>query len=235
MSTRHKNEKNDNIRLLSYWQVRQGIGLCGFMLPIAMLFDSWLCNFAIQPSISDYYYTNFGDVFVGFLCALGVFFFTYKGYTDEASKKGGKIFEIFTDNVVTNLLGILAISIAIFPTTPLKSFDCIPLTGHFLNEKMTNIIHLSSAGTFLFILAMYSMFYFTKSDTQNNPKKIWRNLLYKCCGIVICQSLFLILICFFIDLPIFLLEAICIWAFGISWIVKGGMIPFMNDDEKYKS
>ena len=67
--------------LISHKLLRRFIGYFGFSLPILMLLvgnsDGF---FNALPSISDYYYTNARDFFVGLLWAIGIFLITYKGY-----------------------------------------------------------------------------------------------------------------------------------------------------------
>jgi hypothetical protein len=64
-----------------------------------------------------------------------------------------------------------------------------------------------------------------------------RNLIYDLCGavIVICILLLGLIGLFSIPIPFpfhpetFWLESIAIWAFGVAWIVKGELVPFLND------
>jgi len=74
------------------------------MLPIALAVGGLLIfRTGIQPSLSAYYYTGMKNVFVGTLCAIGVFLFSYRGY----SKK---------DNIAANIAAFCAIGTALFPT-----------------------------------------------------------------------------------------------------------------------
>lgn len=107
---------NKKIRLLSYLSVRQTIGFLAILLPIALVCYSLLCGMPIENSISDYYYTNFGDVFVGILCGIAVFLFTYKGYEPN-------------DVLITNIASVTALCVAFFPTN--GYIDC----GHFMVSK----------------------------------------------------------------------------------------------------
>jgi hypothetical protein len=67
--------------------------------------------------------------------------------------------------------------------------------------------------------------------TFTHEKKI-RNVIYRVCGVVIWLCLLLIVINnFFLQdtiikniNPVFWLESIMIWAFGISWFIKGETI-----------
>jgi hypothetical protein len=55
--------------------------------------------------MSGYYYTGMHNIFVGALCALGVFLVAYNGYDD-------------LDRWITNIAGAAAIIVALFPTKP---------------------------------------------------------------------------------------------------------------------
>ena len=114
------------------------------------------CN-TFQDSISDYYYTRMGHVFVGVLCALGLFLFTYKGYErrDEIASKLGCIF---------------ALGVAFFPTYgPDASRACNFL--HRNSSPTTSTIHGFSA-TLLFLTFAYFSLVLFLSTVQNKSLKI---------------------------------------------------------------
>src|SRR5262245_32688916 len=68
---------------------RQLIGLMGALLPLGVwLVAGWrptppLRRWELLGSVSSYYYTGGGVVFVGLLSALAVFLLTYKGYHNK--------------------------------------------------------------------------------------------------------------------------------------------------------
>ena len=74
-------EKNNEL-VFSYLTLRNLIGFCGISLPWALaLFPSRSgSDYGFEPSISDYFYTDRGDVLVVLLSVLGVFLLTYTGY-----------------------------------------------------------------------------------------------------------------------------------------------------------
>jgi hypothetical protein len=59
----------------------------------------------IPGSLSGFYYTHMRNLFVGAMCAVGVFFVAYRGHDRW-------------DDRFTNLAGLAAIFIALFPTMP---------------------------------------------------------------------------------------------------------------------
>jgi len=73
------------------------------------------------------------------------------------------------------------------------------------------------------------LFLFTKSGDRITPRKRTRNGIYKVCGAIMLACIALIgLYYWWLDdtllsalKPVFWLESIALWAFGISWFVKG--------------
>lgn len=209
--------------------LRKMVGVLGMALPVVVYVGSILFDDCtqVQNSISHYYHTGMGDYFVGTLCAVALFMFAYKGYERH-------------DDVIGDFASIFALGVAFFPTAVEE-----PLTDCIIREVdngFINTIHFVSA-TFLFgLLAYFSLFLFTKSDPTKNktPQKLRRNQIYKTCGciIVIC-IVFIGVYAFFLEErfpqydkwdPIFWLEAIALWAFGIAWLIKGETI--FKDNEK---
>ena len=68
--------------VLSYLSIRRSLGLLGLLLPILLGPVGWLTlGIDIQENMSSYYHTPLRDVFVGVLCAIGIFLFCYAGTT----------------------------------------------------------------------------------------------------------------------------------------------------------
>jgi len=212
---KHKGSLN-----ISHLTLRILLGSLGVALPVILpLGACMLGGFStLQNSISDYYYTNMRDVFVGILWGFGLFLITYKGYKPRVGR--------FSDNVFTNIAGFLAIIVSIFPT---GNDNCV----NYCKPEWIGTLHLVSAAGFFIILGYLSIFKFTLSD---KPKKLHsdskrrRNMLYRISGIVIWVSMFVLLI-YFICLKdtwpattVFWLEAVSLEAFGISWLVKGRVL-----------
>jgi len=127
--------------------------------------------------------------------------FTYRGYERQ-------------DNIAGNLACLFAIGVALFPNS-----------GTFWEK----VIHFSSASALFFVLSYFCLFLFTKSDGFPTPEKKKRNCIYIVCGwtMLVCIALiglyYLLLKGTAIDVvkPVFLLESFMLWAFGVSWFVKG--------------
>jgi hypothetical protein len=174
----------------------------------------------IQPSISNYYHTAMRDVFVGYMCALSIFLLSYKGYD-------------LTDRIVSALAGTFGLILALMPTTfktPLIPCDIQCDVNH---PDWIGITHLVSAGLFLISLACFSLFLFTKGETNPTPEKLIRNKIYRCAAYIMFTCISILILYFALPAatretlealkPVYWLETIAIMAFGVSWLVKGGL------------
>jgi len=148
-----------------------------------------------------------GDVFVGMLFTNAFFLYSYKGFDK-------------TDNIITNLAALFAVITALCPTTPENA-----------KAIYTGQIHLFSAGLFFITLAIYSLFWFTKSGEEKTMRKIYRNKIYRSCGVIMILCITIIGVFIVIDSDTinsyhttFWLETVALCAFGTSWLVKGGTI-----------
>lgn len=177
----------------------------------------------MQTSISAYYWTRAGIIFTSFLFMIGVFLMSYKGHDRK-------------DNWMSTVAGAAFMLVALFPcevgTNAVTQSYLVPWIG----PKANNIIHYVMAGVGFSMMGVMSMFQFTKStfDRFNllgmPHMKAKRNRVYRICGYIIFGVLA-------VALPLqliprgrevtdvirlwFWLEAIMVWAFGVSWIVKG--------------
>ena len=193
---------------LSYLAIRRAIGVIGISLPFVLLIGAWaLDGVGVQGSISDYYYTVMRNVFVGSMVANGVFFLSYRYARADAA--------------LAALIGLAAIGVALFPTTPV-----LPTPG----QIALGTVHFVSATVFFLALAGYSFFIFTKTDpsTPMTPEKRKRNVLYRVSGILIVVCMALIAVVNLLPTgaianlqPVFWLETVASVSFGLSWLVKG--------------
>ena len=72
--------RSNNDLIISYFTLRKTLGLLGILLPFVLVFGNWIIfRDGLENSISSYYHTGMGDVFVGILFAMGLFLFSYKG------------------------------------------------------------------------------------------------------------------------------------------------------------
>lgn len=216
---------------LSQLSLRKGLGVLGLALPIVLLMVSGLSpTITLQRSLSAYYYVpHLRDLLVGVLWAIGAFLVFYQGYrtVPRAFQTLPQwISRHMTDTKLTTLAGIGALITAILPTCEVQD-AC--------GSKLMAAAHLAGSVTFLGTLAVLSIWAFTESDTP--PKdwdaaKIWSNRIYTTCGWTILACLVAAGIVLWMHIktvgpftqPVFWLESIAIWAFGISWLIKGEAI-----------
>ncbi len=207
--------------VISYLSLRRMIGIIGMALPFVLIIGKIVVegpNPKIQASISSYYYTSMGDVFVGSLWAFGVFLWSYRGYN-------------LWENRMGDAACIFALGVALFPTTPEYNATS--------SDKFVGALHLISASLFFLTLAYFSLCLFTKTKPNETPtpRKKKRNVIYIVCGWIMLVSVALIVVVkvmpdnpFVKNLdPVFWLESIAIEAFGVSWFIKGKTI--LQDQE----
>ena len=163
-------------------------------------------------SISATYYLT--PALAGILTTAAVVLMCYKGYD-------------WRDELVTTISGIFGLMIVIFPC------DCSAassnIVGFFqLPIAISNVIHLASAVIFFILLAINSLFLFTLGESDTKQKRI-RNIIYKVCGIGMFCTLFLLVLPIQFSAKIFIVEAIALTFFGISWLVKGQIFGLFAD------
>ncbi len=201
-------QKSVHEQIYSYLALRKTVGWIGILLPFTLMLGSSVIFGEEVPlfDISMYYYSGMRDVFVGALCAIGLFLFFYRGYDEW-------------DNRAADIAGFCAFCIAWFPTTK---------TGP---QDWAGKIHFVAAALFFAILAFFSLVLFTRKGTDLTPRKLQRNRIYFMCGLVLLCSSFSILV-YFVFLQnrypetrfVFWAETIALVAFGISWLTKGGTL-----------
>lgn len=229
-----RQKEADNDLVISYLTLRNLIGISGMLLPLILILATSRSDTdaRVQKTISDYYYTSSGELFVVILSMLAVFLFTYRGYS-----RGDKIW--------TFLAGIGAMGVAFFPTS---SSSCNPITFsiHASRCRVPRLLdmvewHLLFAALFFVAIAIVSIFYFTRKEPgaatetaegKKTPKGI-RNMIYRVCGWTIIACIIGISIYFssvsvrnalssITRLPVvFTLETLAIEAFGVAWVTKG--------------
>jgi hypothetical protein len=238
---------SDNPLIVSYLTLRRVVGWVAVLLPVVLLISnafftkdfkiyvsSRIFVFSNWPgSVSGYYYTSMRDVFVGSLCALGVFLIGYNGY-DRA------------DRWITNLAGVCAIGVALCPTKPSGAASQLQI-----DIGIVHVVFAISVITLMGVMALrfaktgpgnkerplkervrvglgFGNTWPDDNDDERIRRKKRSNVVYRFCG-------FLILLCVasgigqnFLPTSIkkiqpwlFWIETIAILAFGLSWFVKG--------------
>jgi len=218
----------NSILVISYLGLRKAIGIIGFALPFVLLFGQILLHTlgiqnslhspVIENSVSYYYHTDMRNIFVGSMCAIGVFLMSYRGYDRR-------------DAIAGRFAFVCALGVALFPTSPL------PVATP--DQKLIGGIHLTFAALLFLTLAYFSIKLFTETDPNKTPtrQKLQRNVVYRVSGYIMLACIALIVVAALPPIkamveqlkPRFWLEAIAIVAFGISWLTKGEAI--LKDQE----
>jgi hypothetical protein len=203
----------------SYLTLRKAVGIIGCALPIVLVFGlMFLKGLGIQHSISAYYHTDMRNVFVGSLCAIGIFLMSCRGYDGK-------------DEVAGIFACVCAIGVALFPMAP--EVSSTPVKEHI------GWAHWTFAALLFAMLACFCIFLFTKTGPENRPthKKVQRNRVYYFCGGAIVVSIVLIPLVTktalkdVIQCPtaVFWLESLAVEAFGFAWLIKGE--TFLKDEK----
>jgi hypothetical protein len=197
---------------------RQLIGLLGALLP----FGVWLIaglrptpplpRWKLLGSVSSYYYTGGGVVFVGLLSALAVFLLTYKGYHNQYQLR---------DRVGATIAGVAAALVAFCPTrAPLPALQPSWWTPGL------RIVHYIAALVLFSAFAFFSLVQFPKAGRANATHRYKRlhNVIYRGCGVAIALCVLWAGIAARARVPIFWPEALALEFFAISWLVKGRVL-----------
>lgn len=227
-------KEKENQLVIYYLSLRKAVGFLGIILPVALVVGTLAFSNCteLQASISDYHNTVMRDVFVGVLCAISLFLFSYTGYDSR-------------DAFIAKLSGILGFVVAIIHDDYDLTTDCT-LSPPPEFPTWFPYVHLIAAGIFILTHAYLSIVQFTKSNKpkgMENKRKKQRNFIYKLCGYTIIACVLTIFGNFILlelkpELEIVLkpfklvlvLEIISLWAFGFSWVVKGEFI--LKDEEE---
>jgi drug/metabolite transporter (DMT)-like permease len=234
--------KEQNDLVLSFLAVRRMLGVLGLFLPLSLLATAILTDEPMRPSISEFYHGLARELFVGSLCAIGVFLWSYVGYPPSTPS------EKPTDKQVSRIAAIAVISVAMFPTgdnlAPPGSVmqDC-SVFQCLVGESMSRTIHYFSAGIFFSSLAVFCLVLFVRDGGQGQDEaKKAQNRIYRLCGWVIISCVIGLglygMIYYVQDAEgqkwldgtrlVFILETVGIFAFAISWLTKGDSLTSLE-------
>lgn len=194
----------------TYFDLRLGVGIVAAVLPIALWgIGRVRADESLRCSMSVYYYSlsqhpAARDWLVGTLCAVGVFLYLYRGFTKP-------------ENWALNVAGLLAVAIALVPTTP-GCAKGAPPTAH-------------TVFAIIFFLAIAYVSVFRAEDTlslvRDTDKAKRLRTWYRILGAVMATSPFVAVA---LDRwtrgnpterhATFFIEAIAVWTFAAYWITK---------------
>lgn len=210
--------KSTKTLVVSYRGIRRSIGILGMLLPVALgPIGVFVFGIEIQDNMSSYYHTALRDVFVGTVCAIGVFLFCYEGYdpVEYWTAKFG----------CASAIGIALLPIDANVAPPYQA----TLRGH---------LHTLSGGVFFMTLAVYSLVHFPRSrpgDPEPAAHEKLRNFIYRTSGVVIVIVMLTMGAHLFLLSPelrtlmddynlLFWMEWVAVWAFSAAWLTKGRAI-----------
>lgn len=195
-------------------RLRVIIGALGMLLPwiVALLVGEF------PQSISATYYTNAGAAFMIILGWASGTLICYKGYE-------------FIDDIILTCSGIAGFLICLFPCA-ISGAD-INVGTFMIDQSVSNTIHCIAAVIFFALLAYNSFFLFTKSSGDMTEKKKIRNIIYRVCGVGMLAS-FLILLLPDFRIKVWLMETLALTFFGVSFLTKADVFPFLFCDTPYK-
>jgi hypothetical protein len=202
----------------AYVFLEQFVGCIATALPAVLILGGLLLGrHELESSLSAYYYTPVGAVFIGALCALGVFFLSYQCRPLPGHR---------VDNRLSNLATAAAVGVAVFPTAEHH-------TEAWTGEWLVSTIHLVCAAALFVLLAYFAFFRFPEPNAALAPARR-RNAIYRSCGWVIVLVIALVLGNNALHLPdswnvLLWLETVGVVAFGSAWLVKSGQLSFLND------
>lgn len=191
-------------------KMRCTIGWLAFSLPWILPLLLW----EFPPSISATYYTHACPPFMIILGVASIFLMYYDGYDK-------------TDDVLNTTAGIFGLLICLFPCWTNKE-----LVGTFQTPvEISAAIHNIAAMVFFGILSFVSLFQFTKTNGNMTEKKKARNVIYRVCGVGMIGSFALLLLPDFY-IKIWLVEAVALFFFSISWLTKANAYKWLFCDDK---
>ena len=210
--------KSTQTLVVSYLGVRRAVGAVGLLLPILLGPVGWLVfGVPFQDNMSSYYHTALRDVFVGAMCAIGIFLFCYRGYD-------------WVEDWTANCVCLAALGVAFCP---------IDANSEPLHQRsVLGYLHSVSGGLFFLTLAFYSLYHFPNSSVKKHeiaPHEGHRNFIYRTSGVVILLSM-LAMGAYLFLIPVgikrrcneyhflFWGEWVAVWAFAAAWLTKGRAI-----------
>jgi hypothetical protein len=209
---------------LGYLELRKASGWIGLAFPFILLIGGWVSQVVrneplhVESQISQYYYNGMGNIFVGLLCALGVFHLATVGYE-------------LSDRIAGRMACVFGFGVAWLPTIR-EGSTATPM------QHMVADLHYVCAGLLFGTLAFFCIFQFTQTDDKRKrtKRKKMRNVVYYVCGGIITGCIVLIgsvnliesvhVLTAFTDWLRswkwqFCFESIALVAFGAAFLVKG--------------
>ena len=199
----------------SYLLTRTVVGAVGVLLPFSLwLVDALVLqgSITLRGSLSAYYHSGARDLFVGALCVTGCLLLTYLAAQRHT-----------WDYWLSSVAGVAVLGVAFLPTErpPHYPGPPTPLQQRW-GEHTVAVLHFTCAGVFILSLAALCFVFAARDERYAG-----RPRLHRACGAVILAAVAWAVLGFFLDLDLgwltslYLAEVASVWAFGLSWLVKG--------------
>ena len=207
--------------VLSYHRVRSALGLLGVIFPLLLILGGLVVDGRIHPSVSDYFHTTLRDVYVGALCAIGVFLISYRGYSRDEG-------EWLSDDLIATVAGLSAFGVAFFPNES-PTMQVETLSQEMVGITLSPAFHYGSALLFFLCLSLFCYIKFPRTA------KPFRRRIYLWCGHMIWVAGLSIMAASYFKKAgtaaqqafvndynlVFWAEAMGVWVFAVAWLTKG--------------
>jgi Animal haem peroxidase len=215
----------------AYKLVQLLVGILAIAFGPILVVAYWIVGGSgLGGSISSYYNSDVGDLFVGMLFALGFLFVTYHFHPivwPAAGTDRGQEVNFRLDNWLADLAGACAVLVALCPTDKNPS-------NMTVEHGTATTLHGVWGGALFAVLTVFALWRFRMTGGRRTPEKDRRNKIYAVCGVLMLGSLVLYLAQRNIDnsLPAssgLVFETILLVAFGISWLLKSDYFTWLAD------
>ena len=243
--------------IFSQKKLARSVGIIAFFMPWVLYFGAMTGPFCTQSSISHYYFLPFwGSIFVALMGFIGIFMLSYRGHNrwDRLMARFGGVMALIVAIFPTSGRGCGSKTdyvARIFQRVGLPPEDENALFDAFHYEVMglrftSQDIHVAAAALLFLILTWFALISFRRDNGEGvshmdgqsvaSERKHRRNRIYLICGSVMLAAIAILAV--YPDtsngvkspLPaVFLLEAIALMSFGLSWSIKGRLLPWLND------
>ena len=204
----------------TYFTLRLSMGLSALAFPLLLSVGGWVvADLPYQPSLSDYYYTRMGDIFVGMLIAIGASLTVYAGYSRQ-------------EDWVLNLAGVLAVAVALIP--PLRDLPpchtCLPVLP-------SSFLHGLAALSFFAAIGWVCIFR-ARDTLELIPNDLvvrrYRQLYGLIGALMIAAPLTALVLSAVLDQGrmVFWAEAFAVWVFAAYWLTKTYELWRSGGDQK---
>jgi hypothetical protein len=213
----------------SYLNLRTGVGILGIALPIVFIIGEAAFlrgGVHFRGSISGYYHSSMHDVFVAGLSVIGFLLLMYMTAQPRT-----------WDYWLSTIAGATLVGVAFFPTMRPGLKDGAPLCGvepepagcfpiqQALGERVVAVVHFASAAIFISCLAAIAFLFAYREKKYEGDRRM--EVVQKICGWAIIVAVVFVIIGALTRIslgeltPLYIGEVVAIWAFGISWLLKG--------------